>query len=359
MMSWMQLLLSLSVLFNQVLSHNAGNTYNSTAFLSHGPLKDQWLPMKQSEALSFYTAHEICLLINPGGDCRKEPGNIGECNANSQDSYKWFGTCASPSGFFLRHFSTFQWPRSQTIVDLINTMKRRGSNTIFFIGDSMSRQHWYEAYCSLSRFSFSLVKSSQFDGRNDGITYGFEVLSPHSRESSTPPYFQVLYISQRKMSAFHDIQRTILKFLGDSSLVQGRSLFIVNTGLVFRSEPQEKYARILREYLPFFLQLSKEQQHTVFFRETSAQHFHTPTGAYSQSIVLGAKAVSRLADGPNQVSFVSTIGHRSGLIPTSGVWGPSAVGEWGPEGGTSPLTIGAEGVLTASSIHKPVGMILF
>ena len=57
------------------------NWYNESGHITTGVLGDEWIPITQSEALDYYTAHEVCTLTGVE-QCDYEPGNLREYLAN-------------------------------------------------------------------------------------------------------------------------------------------------------------------------------------------------------------------------------------------------------------------------------------
>lgn len=307
------------------LSLGLPSWYNVTGHLLDGVLTEQWIPLSQSEALNYYTAHEVCSLTHQIG-CDDEPGALQDCSIHEWGVISTGRPCSNNQGSFMRHESTQPWPHSKMLADLIRLMRRQGSNTLFLVGDSITSQHFSDAVCSSRRAGFQ-IKRYKKQKTYEFIDDGFEILpqlvpldedeqkaieKEYTMNSVSPPFFQVLLIAYcRDEPTLEQVEETVTKLLSDEDLVRGKATFIINTGLHFATFGSEIYEKYLTSFLEYFLKLAKDD-HVVIFRETSAQHFQTSTGAYDKSIKKKA-----LEDDVTLVSPISLVAERAGIFSSN------------------------------------------
>jgi len=309
-----------------------------------GVLSHQWVPMSQAEATAFYTPYEVCSLLHPlSFGCTKDgslantdfsQGGGDECMAHRSGlgSYSSAPT-STQNGAFLRYHSVKKWPLSKGLVDLIKAMRTRGSNTMILVGDSIMAQQYGDALCSLTRYGFAL---SIFKASNEVSVEGFELLPPSSyvanedkNQGSTDIFFQIVYLNFSPQDT-NDFGRQLTKvqkaieYITDaapSRRVTGAIHFTINYGLHFNLDVSERkqYAKLVRELLDHFSENYSRHGHVVVFRETSAQHFSTPSGAFSKEQT-NKMNKNKAA---NSAAYVSLVASRSGIFEENSISGQS------------------------------------
>lgn len=195
------------------------------------------------------------------------------------DNLPYVGHCDLNAHLLLRHKSTNPWPHSRNVVDVIKTMIDMGSNTIVFVGDSISMQHLSNAFSSLMRVGMIPDMSAEIPIGISKASFYVHAPSGMNISGSDVPFFQFFYLDytgSKDRESFHPKYSSLITNITALKTVRGRILFIVNVGLHCQS-PAE-YDKALADCLPFFASLTA--QHKVLFRETSAQHFSTSTGGY-------------------------------------------------------------------------------
>lgn len=119
--------------------------YNITGHLQGLDIaSEMWVPMNESEALYYFTAHEVCGLFSQGRNCDNVvPNHMKECSAYYGGVVHNNNPCSNYYGAFLRHISTKPWPRGKLIIDLVRVMKHHDANTLFLIGKYRSVKQFY------------------------------------------------------------------------------------------------------------------------------------------------------------------------------------------------------------------------
>lgn len=274
---------------------------------NHLSVYDEWFSMHHDEALNYYTAHELCRIANNdalelkiGELCKLVPGNLGDCQSTVHP------------GALMRHRSIS--PQSHHLVDLVKAMRLHGSNTIFLIGDSVTRQHFDDALCSLTRdglnprrcanvppYAACAEQSLSNVPRDQEVIHGLELID---LADNLGGIFRVI------MHHWGDNSITALKQQLSSSWIQGVALIVFNFGLHANSEAQMQ--DLIEAKLPHMISLAQEMKHVVVFRETTAQHFPTPTGLFGD---FKYEDFFNNRDYDNTISFVSTRASKLQLAP--------------------------------------------
>ena len=270
--------------------------YNSSGYIN-GIYSSDWIPMTQSEALNYYTVAEICKSLQQSSHlCNEEPGDLRNYGMDKDGIVHSNKMCSNYPGAFLRHHSISE--HSYTIADLVQTMSSAGRNTIVFLGDSVSSQHFSDFVSGLVRVGFD-VSQYILDGFKDSSSY--RVLYGQSRKV---PIFQVVHLNiiedtEPSFKQFHQL-------VSNASLVKGKAVLIFNMGVHYNSEETYiKQANVALDHLKVVIQ----KGHTVFYRETSAQHFDTPNGMFQHYY-------DKKNKGEKRVSSVSLLAAKAGFIST-------------------------------------------
>ena len=77
----------------------------------------------------------------------------------------------------------------------------------------------------------------------------------------------------------------------ESAQFMGKALIVANMGVWYKHSQQperEQYKSHVKDFIEYLIDRTKSGHH-VLFRETSAQHFHTKTGEYSDQIYVNKR----------------------------------------------------------------------
>ena len=309
-----------------VSCHNAGavsnqsadffvNAYKTSGALN-GIYSSDWVPMTQSEALNYYTAFEICIAASgsefsgnlnfTNKKCNFPFGQAGYKNKFHINTAK-HRVCGNRWGHFLRHVSTKPWPYSRTFIDIVFYMHKRGSNTIVFMGDSLTAQHYADTMYAVERAGL-IVSGCVFKKM---FPFPENIQFPHgcycyNIADKQKAFFRVIYFGIGSDISYEGYLKSVIS---NNTLIHGKVLFIANIGLHFHRGPDEvRYRSFLFEFLSILSDFVT-QGHIVVFRESSAQHFHTPTGEYPDERLEGVYPENN----ENVTSYVSTLAFRIGF----------------------------------------------
>lgn len=133
----------------------SGSYYDTTGRLSPDTIGyEDWFPMNHSEALKYYTLPELSGVISSLVEGHTLPWYTADKVSRFADGQN-LDVCnvARTPGSMLRYRDTSDDTKS--IVDLISLMISHKSNSLFIVGDSVSLQHFDDAYCSLRRAGLS------------------------------------------------------------------------------------------------------------------------------------------------------------------------------------------------------------
>jgi hypothetical protein len=278
--------------------HNDSDLYYPWENIFHYPyfqyqtsiLAHQWKPMTYEEIHRYYNAYEACLVMaNNAEHCLHSSykhNNIGACGIYDRGKiFPQDTPCPNMKGNFIRHVSTQPWPESKHIVDIMTILKEHDSNFIYFIGDSVTGQHFAETFCSLSRIglTFSLANQRELKVnnpnnpitiKNDNDNYFTFRLTKYDRDRGG---------NQKWLTTIQEIETVLNE---TTTIMSKRVVFIVNIGLHFNNQKTElnEMHTNLRIFFSYFKHLAETYGHIIIFRETSAQHFQTSTGLYTSNI---------------------------------------------------------------------------
>lgn len=279
------------------LKHSSA--HNQDNFMSD--LLQEWLPMESQESLHYLTAFEVCQATTNGKNswCEKFRSDIcGSCCIGSMKEFG-FGSCPSSrlSHLLFRHKSTKIWPESKTIIDFIYLMKTSGFHTLILLGDSISRQYFLEIHCQLRRFGiFALnelgTKEHQFHLHYDMKAFDSQYVQrvTNALRNNLPELpknmterFNLKYISYTHGKIEDNGFNQQFKYAHDyiQSLENNSAIIIANLGL-HHNTPQY-YTSAMKYLINFSLEIMRNKSAIVMFRETSAQHFNTRTGIYTEA----------------------------------------------------------------------------
>ena len=248
--------------------------------------------MSTAEGLRYYGRHELCMhkkLSREYCDQFSMPQNM-ECAVNARGPGHTAQKCPHVKTILLRHDSTNDALETGNILDLIYTLKSKGYENLVFVGDSVTQQSYWEAYCSLSRFGLVSIQdnrteNSQFYGRNFNITFLPDGAVSEDIPSKFSNTFRVLYYHADKsdMDTMTVIRRTV-ESNGIIDIRKDKVVYILNQGLHYNQETDSMKSEFT-EYFRYFLNLTATygDNQLNIFRETTAQHFSTDDGTFSAS----------------------------------------------------------------------------
>ena len=281
-------------------------------YFNAGELSREWAPMSAEEALNYYTPLEVCKLYdlpNMGKDIDCSVFDKTEkldrtCMVHTEaNDIHVRGSCGQNLGAKARYYKTT--PKSKNIGNILNVMKSRGSNTILMIGDSVTEQSTWDASCALQRLGFTIkyyctnTESRQeenceiTDDKSAMQTPSFRVEYPIEEKNESMvnkhvPYFNIKRI-QVEMAG--DYKHDMISYFANSVNTTGQLLVIFNTGLFYNlpvsnsNEHRQNYKKEVTEVINSLAIHAKN--HTILFRETSAQHFRSNTGLYYSGMKFG------------------------------------------------------------------------
>jgi len=292
---------------------------------------DLWLPMTESQALDYYTPHEICSYAHTADGCKDVPGDLRECNAFGKGVKH---ACSNPAGMFLHHHLHKPHPYSQGVADVIIHMKKEQRNTMVVVGDSVGWEFVLDARCSILRAGFAIDTRFVHDGVR--VLNHSANASPEQQKQAAlfkkthqengcatvgaRNFFQVLFVGFKKHNETHNstmdsVEQVLLALANDACKVQGKLLIVINYGLHIHSK--NDYTKLIREgVVPSLRRLAMQHNHTVIWRETSAQHFpQSNDGSYEMRENLAGTLVEKTTHSKKkQKVHISTIAERSGLF---------------------------------------------
>ncbi len=265
-------------------------------------LSHQWHPITYEEMHRYYNAYETCVILANNPDyCTLTDythNDIGGCSIYDRgEIYPQDASCPNLRGNFIKHESTKPWPDNKHIIDIMATMLQHGSNLVYFIGDSVTGQHYSETYCSLLRMGLTFIYADKHllivkNPNNDIHAYSNnKPYQDKDYNDSIHRYFVFRFIKHDRNgdtdtpleSVIDEIENNIKIYNNKKLLI----LFIINIGLHYNYsddidmiKEEKVMSSNMLEYFTYFKSLSQQYQHIVIFRETSAQHFHTSNGMY-------------------------------------------------------------------------------
>lgn len=268
--------------------------YNASGHIN-GLYSSDWVPMTQSEALNYYTVAEICKSLQQSSHlCNQEPGDLQNYGMDKDGIVHANRMCSNYPGAFLRHHTISN--KSHTIADLVKAIRSAGKNTIVFLGDSVSSQHFSDFVSGLVRVGFDVSKHP-LDDLKDASSYQVTYGPP-----SKVPFFQVVHINiiedtEPSFKMFHQL-------VSNTTLVKGKVVLIFNMGVHYNSENDYvTRAAVALDHLKVIVQ----KGHSVFYRETSAQHFDTENGMFLHYY-------DQKSSGEKRVSAVSLLAAKAGFV---------------------------------------------
>jgi hypothetical protein len=192
-------------------------------------------------------------------------------------------------------------------------MKNHGSNTVFFVGDSITSHFLSDAMCSTRRAGLFI---NRFENAKEqyGVRDGFQLVFEKD-EKPEHAVFQVFFLEFTNDwdTPLSSVKDTAKRLMEKKELVSGKALFIANVGVHYMGRPRDMYTPLIKSFINVFLEFIADG-HTVIFRESSAQHFHTPTGEFTGSILENPS----VPEGKKEVSWVSLLGEKAGVRSTPG-----------------------------------------
>lgn len=281
-------------------------------------LMNEWQPMTMHESLNYFSGYEVCqgFTSRRTGWCREKfTEDLGGCEIGERGVGHVNHYCPNIQGAFFRHRSTRPWPESKTIVDMIFLMLKYGYDSFIMIGDSLTRQHHAELYCQLHRyglhpqFNGTYIELRELDKYYESHPISFDAATDKRPLISST--FVINYMYLHGHASYREESQVIknqLSLLRDASAV-----ILFNMGLHFNGEARELQEN-LAEFLPFALNtLIHERKFIVFFRETSAQHFRSPSGLFEKDFPIADKKLEIKDDpirnlfNPNNLNYTAKV----------------------------------------------------
>ena len=109
------------------------------------------------------------------------------------------------------------------------------------------------------------------------------------------PYFNVI---RHSVAMFQDYDHSVIARIAAGTNTTGSLVILFNFGLFYNDDHPENRQEYQNDITAVVQQLSLHaENHTIFFRETSAQHFRTETGLYDKSIPFGQSDLSAKVHG--------------------------------------------------------------
>ena len=248
--------------------------------------------MSTSEGLRYYGRHEICMHKRLGHlycDQFSKPNNM-ECAVNARGPGHTAQKCPHVRTILLRHDSTNDTSKTGNILDLIYTLKSKGYENLIFMGDSVSQQSYWDAYCSLSRFGLVSILANKTENTQFSAIYFDITFLPDNAISEDIPSkfsntFRVLYYSANKSDMY--TMTVIRKMVESNEMIdttKDKAVYILNQGLHYNQETVLMKSEFT-EYFKYFLNLTATygDNQLIIFRETTAQHFSTGDGTFPSS----------------------------------------------------------------------------
>jgi hypothetical protein len=305
-------------------SDPVSSTYHTQYLNSHGrmdsfmkDLTQQWKPMNISESLQYFTSYDVCSVFTSrrsdfcqerfGMNASLHSGSSASCPVAGKGMKHINDVCPNLYGTFYRHSSsTNPPPKGRTIVDFMITSMYHGYDTLMLVGDSLTRQHYYDLYCQLYRYGVdvSIYGDTIFVSNLDKFVMNHKIdylervkekerqkkegesSSSSSSDTSLLKHttFVIRFNTVYNLYMWHKQVgwvQSILSKQSDASVI-----VLFNLGLHFNydkktSSNQTELETFYHKFFQYsFNKLIKKHQQIVFFRETSAQHFPTVNRAF-------------------------------------------------------------------------------
>lgn len=266
---------------------------NHTLFHHHSLVPhNEWVQLTDLEALQYYTKYEICMILsNKERNYCKEinnDGHIGDCAAYNTGIGHVNSLCPNLGGFLFRHNSTRPWPESLSLIDIIKTMKKHGdSKQLVFVGDSLSVQQFWQAYCTLNRYGVYKIDTETNNGKllmkiklaAPGITLGKEHMGPEYNQQYDF-YIHCFNYCSEHVGHFSRYIGEMSDALSATRNTTEKITYVVNIGMHYNQRDGTNYKKELEPFLRYFLDFADKRNDLVIFRETTAQHFESKDGLF-------------------------------------------------------------------------------
>jgi hypothetical protein len=263
-------------------------------------LTRQWIPMDVYESMNYFTLYEICqkfTLRRPdwcsvlfrNAESLEHHLNCSIDEPGISRDQQMLSVCPNLSGAFYRHHSTiFPYPKGNTIVDFIVLCLKNGIDTLYLVGDSMTRQHQSDLYCQLRRYGLHVdfIKKALYIrdfGKfltDNSISFDSWLLFKDNKNNSFPTFSikRVNYAHpQDHKSSWSTIQAELEGHRSASIVV------LFNVGLHFNDPHNGEIDKMYSEFFSYALKtLIGKNRQFIMFRETSAQHWPTKYGLFEK-----------------------------------------------------------------------------
>ena len=266
-------------------------------------LANEWIYMAADDALNLYD------LMNMGNgiECSSFEDENTErlqslCMAHTPAHDRHLrGSCGKNYGAKARHYTTT--PLSKNMGDILELMKEHGSNTLLMMGASVTEQSTWDLSCGFQRLGFKISYYCTRHNKDPPCihtdeedildTPSFLIEHPKAEnemQRKRIPYFNVI---RHSVAMFQDYDHSVIARIAAGTNTTGSLVILFNFGLFYNDDHPENRQEYQNDITAVVQQLSLHaENHTIFFRETSAQHFRTETGLYDKSIPFGQSDLS-------------------------------------------------------------------
>lgn len=254
-----------------------------------------WNRATELEAMHFLTKYELCMFYtnsyHPLCQSLENKSSVGnECAIFSTGPGYNKGllhVCPNPMAQLLKHTSTKPWPKSMNIVDIISALKCRSSNTMVFIGDSVTEQQFLDSYCSAKRYGFYQVDLNTLF-QNDNFSK-FRIILMNDKDDlfsnfkfNKSNYFDV-YFLKFCAGSFTEVNSVLKEQIFPMIKSNEKITYIFNVGIHYYNATKMKNE--VTPIFQFLLNQHKLRNSILIYRETLAQHFRTQTGEYEKGLL--------------------------------------------------------------------------
>ena len=251
----------------------------------------EYVTIPKEELRSWYTESDLCVLTKESGDpltnfksCRKKGDQPIRMCGSTHGGVGLGGpkrNCNPPSSFrtfFFKYLKGYG-PSLRPVADLIETLRNKTS--LVFLGDSLMYQMADAFVCEA--FRENRKKGAKVIGNRFLALYAPSKLLLSIDEEIENIDISIYFIRLNSIGSRSDFisniwNPSIVRILNESSSV----LLITNIGLYYHE--QKLYEKELLEYIEFLHEQVRllNGQLSVFFRETSAQHWSDGNGYYDK-----------------------------------------------------------------------------
>jgi hypothetical protein len=263
-------------------------------------LTKQWIPLTFNDALNYFTSYEVCEVFTgrkPENWCaNKYPkddiaSKLGGCAIHERGNH--YVACPHLFNTFYRHLPTTSTPPvGKNLIDFMFTALSRGYHTVYFIGDSVTQQHFNDIPCQLKRYGifdiepgfnvYYIKNLHNFLINNSVPIVESHPNDPRSLLSNSTITFTFRRLPLYNKGSFHKEFTRLSKALPLHE--NGTVIVLFNMGLHFNTEKKELEEGYHKLFSFSIKTLIGEKQQIIMFRETNAQHFPSKTGLFENGM---------------------------------------------------------------------------